>query len=497
MANSLSLKELLSRARRRELAHLVVDKTAFALAILMGGMIVLLLAGTEFLAWYWPALITAISLGVALYRLRKSMPTLYSLAQRIDGRLKLADELSTACYFSEYPREDRKAICERQQAHAEKVARQVDLQQAIPFQRSRYLAPALGLALVAVGLFGVRFLFTGTLSLEPSLVRLAYDTFFNSKPYAQNRPPRARLDPQAGDQQDNRSGKEDSPDDLLDSSDNPDAANADADNSQTSAEGQQGDKQDSEKGKQDQNAQGDQSKAGNDPADQNNQQQDSKQGNQNDKDAKPSNTDQNSSMMDKLRDALSNMLNKMKPNSDGKSSPQNSQQGQPGDRQDPGQKNQQSKEQAQNASSGDQQGQDSDQQDQGDNKANQSSDKNANQNSESGAGVKNGDKAIREAEQLQAMGKISEILGKRSANVTGEVMVEVGSSKQQLKTPWAQKQANHSEAGSEIHRDEIPLMDQQFVEQYFEEIRKGAPAPGPVTRRPAKQAGKGVPQAEE
>jgi hypothetical protein len=32
------------------------------------------------------------------------------------------------------------------------------------------------------------------------------------------------------------------------------------------------------------------------------------------------------------------------------------------------------------------------------------------------------------------MGKITEIIGKRTANVTGEVMVEVGSSKQQLKT---------------------------------------------------------------
>ena len=71
------------------------------------------------------------------------------------------------------------------------------------------------------------------------------------------------------------------------------------------------------------------------------------------------------------------------------------------------------------------------------------------------------------------MGKISEIIGKRSQNVTGEVMVEVGSTKQQLKTPWAQKQATHVEAGSEIHRDEVPLMYQQFVEQYFEEIRKG------------------------
>ena len=73
--------------------------------------------------------------------------------------------------------------------------------------------------------------------------------------------------------------------------------------------------------------------------------------------------------------------------------------------------------------------------------------------------------------------------GERSANVTGEVMVEVGSGKQQLKTPWAQRQATHAEAGSEIHRDEVPLMYQQFVQQYFEEIRKTPPA----SKNPSKQ----------
>ena len=103
-----------------------------------------------------------------------------------------------------------------------------------------------------------------------------------------------------------------------------------------------------------------------------------------------------------------------------------------------------------------------------------SSDKNASDDSKSGIGSADGDKSAKEAEQLQAMGKISEILGKRSQNVTGQVMVEVGQSKQELKTPWAQKQAQHVEAGSEVHRDEVPLMYQQFVQQYFEEIRKGA-----------------------
>src|ERR1051325_9248969 len=94
LPNRLSVNELLTKARRRELTRLVLDKAALAAVVLMAGMILLLLAGTEFLAWYWPMLVAVISLGVAVYRLRASIPSLYRVAQGIDGRLKLADELS-------------------------------------------------------------------------------------------------------------------------------------------------------------------------------------------------------------------------------------------------------------------------------------------------------------------------------------------------------------------------------------------------------------------
>jgi hypothetical protein len=64
------------------------------------------------------------------------------------------------------------------------------------------------------------------------------------------------------------------------------------------------------------------------------------------------------------------------------------------------------------------------------------------------------------------------------------VMVEVGSSKQQLKTPLASSNAKHAEAGSELHRDEIPLLYQPFVQQYFEEINKAAQAPANTKKGP-------------
>jgi hypothetical protein len=72
------------------------------------------------------------------------------------------------------------------------------------------------------------------------------------------------------------------------------------------------------------------------------------------------------------------------------------------------------------------------------------------------------------------MGKISEIFGKRAQNLTGEVMVEVAAGKQQLRTQYSQRSASHTDAGGEIHRDEIPLVYQHYVQQYFEQIRNPA-----------------------
>ena len=75
------------------------------------------------------------------------------------------------------------------------------------------------------------------------------------------------------------------------------------------------------------------------------------------------------------------------------------------------------------------------------------------------------------------MGKISEILGKRSATISGEATVEVQTTNQQLHTPYAQKGAQHTQGGAEISRDEVPVALQPYVQQYFEQVRKqSAPA---------------------
>lgn len=476
-----TVTNLLERARRRLFGQLAVDKGALALLIGMAAVILLLLIGTQILDWYWPVLVVAVSLGVGIYRLRKSLPTLYKLAQQIDKRLGLADSLSTAVYFAAHPEPDREAVCEVQRREAEVVAQGVDLQQALPPSRSRYLLPAAGLALVAFGLFAVRYAVTGSLSLEPSLFKIAYDSFFGPPPpqLARNQAKRLNMkqdpfDPGSPDAQSTSSDQQ--PEDLLNPQNSNDTANPQGDDNSTQAADKEGDQNSGDPDKQGkdqgdgkngkQSDKGDQgSKDGKDAQNKEGGNQD-KQGNPND-----------SGVLDKIKDALANMLNKMKP-STAQNSPQNGKKqandkGEKSEKSDKGD-NKQDSENA-GAEANPDSNQSGDQKNSDDAKSSSQPNKPSSQDSASGAGSQDGDKAAKDAKALEAMGQISEILGKRSADVTGQMMVEVGQTKQTLKTPWADRQAAHNDSGGEIHRDEVPLLFQPFVERYFEEIRKVPP----------------------
>ena len=315
-----SLTDLLERARRRLFGQLALDKGALALVIGMAVVILLLLFGTQILDWYWPILIVAVSLAVGIYRLRKSLPSLYVLAQRIDKRLSLNDSLSTAVHFADHPDPAREAICEIQRRDAELVAQRVNIQEALPPSRSRYLLPAAGLVLVAFGLFAVRYAVTGTLSLEPSLLKIAYDSFFGPPTQlAKNQAKRLNMkqspfDPGNPDAQSTEADQQ--PEDLLKPQDSKDSTNSQGDDNAKQAADKDGDKKDGDADKQGKEQgddkdgkQGDQgSKDGKDSADN----KDKEGGNQD----KPGDSSKEGSVMDKIKDALANMLNKMKPNSE-------------------------------------------------------------------------------------------------------------------------------------------------------------------------------------
>ncbi len=482
----------------------------------MGASIVLLLVGTEILAWYWLAVLFGGGLAVGVWRTTRRFPSAYELTQTLDRRLGFADSLSTALHFRVNPGRSNLAVREAQQRQAEDLARSADLKAALPYRAPRSLYAAAGLAVAAFSLFGLRYGVTHTLDLRQGLVRIAFDSFFPSTgqtAHARKSAMQKKIEEELkkigidADSQDSKAADA-APDSVLNVVDEPNLDSADPEAAKTKADGKaakQPPGDDPEAG-----GENPESAAPGSEANASDSSSPSKEGgSQGEKPGpqkggeSPNGGGSNDSLMNKMKDAMANLLNKLKmppKPGDGKESASNSQNGnlQSGSSQQAGKKGSQSsnRESPDGANSAEQQG-DQQQAESGQNaqaaqgkSGDKSADRPASQDAKSGIGRQDGDKSAREAADLAAMGKISEIIGKRSANVTGEVMVEVASGKQQLKTPYAQKNATHGESGGEINRDEVPLIYQQYVQQYFEEIRK-APAVKPTDSAPARKTAKG------
>ena len=504
MGDALSaLTELVRRGRRRSLLHLCIDQLAVALAIAFVGCIFLLLLGTQILNWYWLVALFTVSLAIGLWRGRSRIPSPYHVARSIDSCLNLSDSLSTAFYFGEHPERtpSPRDIVEKQRAAAEEIARTVDLRAGIPFTAPRSFIACSVLALAAFGIFGIRYGVTRSLDLRPSLVSIAFDGVLGpgSEIAARRKQPKQIADEEAKQLgmavdplQAQALDLDTASNNALDTVDTPEVNNpdggADPSKGKSSPESPDNAPQDPS----DAGENSDQSSSGNDAADNNatdkNSPQSSGKPDQKNSNQSSSSSGENSSLTDKMRDALANLLSKLKmqqKTGEGKQSASNSQNGSQSGQKQSASKDQNGtptpgKPQGDASASPDAQGEQSQNGENSQSAQGKSNGKNSDransQDAKSGIGKEDGDKTAREAEQLAAMGKISEIIGKRAQNVKGEVMVEVASGKQQLKTQYSQRNATHVEAGSDINRDEIPLAYQQYVQQYFEEIRK-LPAP--------------------
>ena len=204
---------------------------------------------------------------------------------------------------------------------------------------------------------------------------------------------------------------------------------------------------------------------------------------------KPASDDQANSprssngLIDRMKDALSSLAAKMRPNGNQQDANQRSGEDKKGDRQGASKEqnnasrqdaNSQQASEQQQASEGQAQGQTQEKTRSGQGKAaDQLADK-SKSDSHSGIGSQDGDKEMKETDQLKAMGKLAEIIGKRSASATGDVMVENPSGKQHLQTEYSGRVGRHSDLGGEINRDEIPLMYQQYVREYMSQVRTRA-----------------------
>jgi hypothetical protein len=485
--------ETVRRARHRILANEAIRHAAYAASAALATLILLLLAGTEILSWVWLLVLPAIALAAGAYATWRNAPSAYQVAQRIDQNLKLADTLSTALFFAGGDRGEGMRLA--QWSQAESVAAGVDPRLAIPVRMPRALYGTALLALAAGSLFALRYGLDRRLDLRAPLARIVQQHlgYADARETARDRQHPAPHDPKRpeetgfslDDSQQKGAGELDAaPDAALDTVGVPDVDNqtaaSRAENSKLAQSAElESEQQDSAAPEGVSTNPGDQQSA--DGRKGPSAGKSGKQGQGDDKQAS-GNSGENSSLLGKFRDAMSSLMNRMRQQAGAKGGQQQA------GTEKGGQQKSQSGNSGQNGKDGQQaaDGQQADAKDgqpgdEGQTAQNaqsgspgESGQQPATKQPGSGIGRQDGSKDVKLAEQLAAMGKISEIIGKRAANVSGELTVEVENSNQQLRTPYAQRDAHHAQAGGEINRDEVPAALQAYVEQYFEQVRKQA-----------------------
>lgn len=501
MADSGNLMEFLRQVRRRLITIQLLRQSVLALTAGLAGLILLLLVGTQVMDWYWPALLFGLAFFWGGWRFFRALPDSYQLAQRVDARLGLADALSTALHFLS----GSGPIVESQRGRANHLAATLRPADAIPMVWPKSVYAVAVLTLIAGSLMAVRYGVLHTLDLRAPVSEAMIDVFRpadekraaakrNADPWLNQQLQQIGLTPEDAATEEERKfdgvqqGEITTPqipdvNDLSDAASNQQAKGGQERSGQSPGEPQNGaGDQPSEKPGEGESEQG--TNGSDQKAQQNAQQSQKAQQKQGGNNGQPG---ENSSLMDKMKDAFANMMNKLKmPNQDGQQQASNqkgaSEKGSGANQQKGGQPGQQQQaKEGEGQPNGDSPGNESGEEGQKTSNAKgQGADSDSRQkappDAKAGVGKADGDKSLRDAEQQQAMGKISELFGKRAQNIAGEVMVEVSGGKQQLRTQYTRSAAATNGSSGDIHRDEVPLHHQQYVQQYFEQVRKQEPA---------------------
>jgi len=483
------LTAAVGRAGRRVRLNQTLQETAWAAAIALLGPVLLLLTGRQWFAWPLLLLFVLAGIAFAAWRLYRRRPTPYQVSQTLDLRLATQDQISTAVYFLDAA---STAAAEQRRAAAG-LAAAAPIEDVFPVAAPRSLYALAGVLVVASTLCAIRFFLEKPFRVDQPLVRVIQQALNpNGTPpkppqgpheqlQAKNKPQGIPIEtPESLIAADRQPGEDPAKPGAAATSDpepgRPPSGNPpdEASTSDPFGEPGAGDRDDmpiqSYEDMLERDAKNGLSKS------------DTKQGNNQDS---SSNSNQAASaeansLLSKLREAMNNMLSKLqqKPQGNGK---QQAQQGSPsnsGEQQEGKGEGQQGSGQPQPG--GEQgtegEGAESDQQATGQGASAKSgakaSDGGQKGSSGDGAGQQDGDKAIQDALQQEALGKLTELYGRRAQNVTGEVTVEAQSGKQSLRTPLSAKQGTHRDAGGQVSRDEIPLAYQAYVKEYFSKIRQ-------------------------
>ena len=312
---------LVRRARRRLFRNELFKQGANAVSVAMAAFILLLLLGTQVLEWQWLVLVPLCAAAGGFYLARRKVPPPYVVAQLIDHRLGLADTLSTALFFQlpGAPAAHSEEVRRLQLEAAERAAGSVDARQAVPYTmpRTAYLMTAL--VLVASSLFALRYGLNRSLDLRPPIARILEQTFGSPDRTREARNNRRKLPPQAQQRE---------PDDETTLDAEQQAAPADADPETTSevpreSKAGKGDKKSTAENQSKQQEQADMAKSedqegqpgdesGNDASKQDSHAGTPKGSKQDSASRQDTNTE-NSSLLSKVKDAMQNLLSRMKP----------------------------------------------------------------------------------------------------------------------------------------------------------------------------------------
>jgi hypothetical protein len=468
------LRQLIRSARRRLLWNEALKQFALSAALAIAGVALLLTLGTRYIEWWLVALFAIAVLVWAVARLRKGLPSEYAAAVWLDEKSGLHDSLSTAHYFATHRAPDPRAeaFLNAQRGQAESMAGKVDVSAAVPFRFPKALYGLIALLLLSTGLVTVRYFYGHNLDLRAPITEVIFEDQAAKSPAAAKPPHRtekqaeleearslldklglgANLNPNPDQKLDEAladalRGPETTPgqtdaakfDPKLNQGDPIDQAK---DNSKNSGAGQAGDR------------------SGRKESSENASSQTGQSGQNGEKSEK--------SLLSRLKEAMDNMINAPsqgeKRNSGGGKQPKSSQQQADANQQAGQQGDEQNQGQAQGEANGATQKSNSPGQTSGNSPEKQEG--------PAAAGSQDGEKAIRLAEQTKAMGKISELIGKRSEQVTGESMIEVQSGNQRVQTAYKEQNATHGEGAGEVGRDQIPLSVQAYVQEYFQEVRR-------------------------
>lgn len=431
----------------------------------------MLVAGAGVFHPAWPAGAILASAAWVAWQVRRGMPDDYAVARRADAGLGLKDLLATAWHLRRNKRPSPGVFEPLVEQKASEACRTADVRAAIPYRWNRSATLAAASFCLALAVLAIRIGILRNFDLRPPLVAVQFDTLTGA-PMPPERPPRPaakKLDLPGFSLEEPSAGAPD--DEQL-----PAESLRTLGVGESSAPSPQGNRP---AGRQAQSAGANQQSAAQLPeeADAAHEQGGDPAGGQTPdaRNAPPPQTPQDS-LLDKMRDALASLMDKLRlemPPGDGsRASKQGAKQEsarRENGRPQPGRKGEQSGE-GDMLSSQQQAAADSSRQA----KSEQGGRPDASsQNEKSGIGKEEGHKELQRAEDLQAMGKLDELIGKRAQNVQGEVMVEVTSSKNPLlKTPYADQTAPRGDLGSELGRDEVPLHLQEYVQRYYEQVRQ-------------------------